>query len=58
MIQPAKKKLKGRPPTVTGKQVQLYLDSDSLAIAAEIGEGNISLGVRIALKKYQKKEKS
>ena len=40
----------GRPAEMTGgKRVQLYLDADSLAIAAQIGGGNVSEGVRKAL---------
>lgn len=34
-----------------GKRVNVYLDSDSLARAAELGGGNVSEGIRIALSK-------
>lgn len=40
----------GRPSTVGGKRVQVYLDDASLALAAEIGNGNTSEGIRVALK--------
>lgn len=42
----------GRPVEMTGgKRVNLYLDAPSLARAAELGGGNVSEGVRIALAK-------
>jgi len=40
----------GRPANVGGKRVQVYLDADSLAIAAKLGNGNVSDGIRKALK--------
>lgn len=40
----------GRPADVGGKRVQVYLDDDSLAIAAKLGNGNVSEGIRKALK--------
>lgn len=40
----------GRPLTVGGKRVQVYLDEVSLALAAKIGRGNTSEGIRSALK--------
>lgn len=40
----------GRPPAVGGKRVQVYLDDDSLARAAQLGHGNVSDGIRQALK--------
>lgn len=39
----------GRPPDVDGKRVQVYLDAESLKIAAAIGNGNVSKGIRRAL---------
>lgn len=40
----------GRPLEMTdGKRVNVYLDSVSLARAAELGLGNVSEGIRIAL---------
>lgn len=42
----------GRPVEMTGgKRVNLYLDAPSLARADELGGGNVSEGVRIALAK-------
>lgn len=40
----------GRPAGVGGKRVQVYLDVESIAIAAKIGNGNVSEGIRTALK--------
>lgn len=40
----------GRPTEMDrGRRVNLYLDAPSLARAAELGGGNVSEGVRIAL---------
>lgn len=33
-----------------GKRVNVYLDAESLALAAEIGDGNVSEGIRRALR--------
>jgi hypothetical protein len=44
------KRESGRPPELDGgKRVNVYLDSASLAKAAELGDGNVSEGIRIAL---------
>lgn len=41
----------GRPSEMEGgKRVNVYLDADSLAIAAKLGDGNVSEGIRKALK--------
>ena len=41
----------GRPSEMEGgKRVQVYLDADSLALAAKLGNGNVSEGIRKALK--------
>jgi hypothetical protein len=41
----------GRPAELEGgKRVQVYLDAESLARAARIGNGNVSAGIRKALK--------
>ena len=41
----------GRPAELEGgKRVQVYLDAESLAIAAKLGNGNVSDGIRKALK--------
>lgn len=45
-----KKRPVGRPADVGGKRVQVYLDAESLAIAAKLGSGNVSEGIRKALK--------
>lgn len=43
---------RGRPSELKGgKRVQVYLDAESLAIADEIGNGNVSEGIRKALLK-------
>lgn len=34
-----------------GRRVQVYLDADSLAIAERLGDGNVSAGIRAALKR-------
>ena len=49
--QPAEKRPVGRPAEVGGKRVQVYLDAESLSIAAQLGNGNVSEGIRKALKK-------
>lgn len=42
----------GRPATMTGgKRINVYLDDASLAAASNIGGGNVSEGIRTALKK-------
>lgn len=42
----------GRPSEMEGgKRVQVYLDVESLAIATRLGKGNISEGIRNALKR-------
>lgn len=48
--QPPEKRPIGRPADVGGKRVQVYLDAESLAIAAKLGDGNASEGIRKALK--------
>lgn len=40
----------GAPITVNGKRINVYLDEESIRIAAELGDGNISEGIRKALK--------
>ena len=41
----------GRPSEMSGgKKVNTYLDAESIAIAARIGNGNVSEGIRKALK--------
>lgn len=44
----------GRPALLGGKRVQVYLDDESLAIAAQLGNGNVSEGLRLALKAAQR----
>ena len=48
---PREKRPVGRPAVVVGKRVQVYLDAESLSIAAKLGNGNVSDGIRKALKK-------
>jgi|GEM_PF-3402030 len=40
----------GRPADVAGKKVNTYLDADSIAIASRLGNGNVSEGIRKALR--------
>ena len=45
----------GRPPFLTdGHRVNLYLSHEHIAIAMEIGQGNKSEGVRLALELAKK----
>lgn len=53
--QPPEKRSVGRPADVDGKRVQVYLDAESLIIAENIGRGNVSAGIRIALKDISNK---
>jgi hypothetical protein len=44
----------GRPPVMDGgKRVNVYLDAESLFVAAKLGSGNVSEGIRIALRELQ-----
>ena len=41
----------GRPSEMSGgKKVNTYLDAESISIAARLGNGNVSEGIRKALK--------
>lgn len=43
----------GRPAEMSGgKKVNTYLDAESIAIATRIGNGNVSEGIRKALKHF------
>lgn len=44
----------GRPVTVDGRRVQVYLDDISLENAKQLGNGNVSQGIRTALSKKQR----
>jgi hypothetical protein len=45
----------GRPSEMTGgKKVNTYLDAESVAIATRLGNGNVSEGIRKALKQAGK----
>lgn len=49
----AQEKREGRPvEMVGGKACNVYLDSESIAVAKYIGKGSISEGIRLALKQY------
>lgn len=41
----------GRPVKICGKRVNVYLDAASLEIASRLGNGNVSEGIRGALKR-------
>lgn len=44
-------KIVGRPKIMTdGKRVNVYLDAATLAAAEKLGKGNVSAGIRIALR--------
>lgn len=44
----------GRPNEMDGgKRIQVYLDDESLTIAARLGNGNVSEGIRMALKQKE-----
>ncbi len=51
--QPEPKRQPGRPSEIEGKKVNTYLDKESIATAMRLGNGNVSLGIRIALKLAQ-----
>lgn len=45
----------GRPAELEGgKRVNVYLDAESLSIASKIGDGNVSDGIRKALRAIEK----
>lgn len=45
----------GRPVEIDrGKRVQVYLDAKSLTIAAKLGNGNVSEGIRKSLEIAQR----
>lgn len=47
------KRKAGRPPTLEGAQrVQVMLDQPTIDKGKRIGAGNLSLGIRRAVKKY------
>lgn len=43
----------GRPPLPGGRRVQVYLGLEALDAARKLGEGNVSKGIRTALKRAQ-----
>lgn len=44
-----------RPPEIGGRRVQVYLDVKSREIAAKLGNGNVSDGIRKAIAAAQHK---
>jgi hypothetical protein len=44
------KRAVGRPVEISGRKVNTYLDAESIAIATTLGNGNVSEGIRKALK--------
>jgi hypothetical protein len=47
----------GRPPEMDeGRKVNTYLDAKSIAIAAKLGNGNVSHGIRRALNQFDEYE--
>ncbi len=46
----AERRSVGRPANINGKRVQVYLDEESLKAAQRLGNGNVSEGIRQALK--------
>lgn len=51
------KRKPGRPPKISGKAKRVFLDDETIKSGAEIGRGNLSEGIRIAVKYYKKHEK-
>ena len=50
-IKAIEKRKPGRPKTLKdSKPSFVYLDAETLAIASRLGKGNVSAGIRIALK--------
>ena len=49
--EPQKKRTVGRPSEIDGKRVNVYLDAKSIEVAARLGGGNVSEGIRIALQR-------
>lgn len=49
MTEKDNKRKPGRPPKIGGRDVKVYLDDNSIRVAKEIGNGNLSEGVRLAL---------
>lgn len=50
----AQQKREGRPPEMAGgKKVNTYLDAESIAIATKLGKGNVSEGIRKALRGHR-----
>ena len=48
---PILKRKNGRPNEMTdGKRVNVYLDAETIAQAAKLGNGNVSEGIRIKFK--------
>ena len=46
---------RGRPKELSdGRSVNAYLDADSIEIASKLGSGNVSDGIRTALKRAQR----
>lgn len=44
-------------PSIGVRKVKLTLDDETIDKGTDIGDGNLSLGVRIAVKEHQKKPK-
>ncbi len=40
----------GRPTTVDAKRVNVMLDADTIEVARKMGDGNLSAGIRLAVK--------
>jgi len=50
----------GRKPTIArdgGRRINVHLDEETVQIAREIGDGNLSLGIREAMKKIRAQPK-
>lgn len=48
------KRKPGRPSKIDGKAKRVFLDDETIQDGAEIGGGNLSEGIRIAVKFYKK----
>jgi hypothetical protein len=48
----------GRPATIGTRPVRLTLDDETITKGTKIGDGNLSRGVRIAVKEHESKKRS
>lgn len=51
--EPKPAKRMGRPPKLFARRINIWITEEALAIAKKIGAGNVSAGVRRALKAWK-----